>query len=396
MINHYALPPTTAGGTRHYYFAKQLMQRGHEVLIIASNYDHFSQTHRQAVCDSIDNSHEVPFFWIPSPAYRGNTLARFWNMLVFSWRLRRTKRLLSQSPPDVIIGSSPHLFAALGAAHLARHFKCPFILEIRDLWPDSLVELGRFTERHPLIKVMKKIELHLYRHAARIISLLPMATQYLTALGVNEKDVCYLPNAIDTDLVPEFTHEKQTKFTFMYAGAHGLANDLGTLLAAAKILEQRGLTDKIRICLIGEGPDKPRLQGLVLQENIQSVEFYAPLPKKEIYAFLNKADAFMMLLKKSPVFRWGISPNKLFDYLLMSRPVVFGVETPFNPVKTHDAGVSVSPSDPIALANAMEHLIHLPAEKLQQMGAKGRQFVSEHHHIARLAERLENLLRETV
>lgn len=397
MINHYALPPTSAGGTRHYNFAKQLQLRGHEVIIIASDYNHFSQTYipTSGIPGEKDESYEVPFVWVPSPAYRGNTLSRFYNMLAFSFRILRKKYLPMQEPPDVIIGSSPHLFAAFSAERLARRFKVPFLLEVRDLWPESLVDLGRFTNRHPLIKLMKRIEMYLYKRARRIISLLPAADKYLTECGVDPAHIMWLPNAIDTDNVPiNLERLVQPKFTFMYAGAHGLANDLDCVLDAAKILQQRKLLKPIRICLIGDGPEKKRLQERAANENITMVEFLDSVNKTKIYQVLNQADAFLMLLKNSPVFKRGISPNKLFDYLLMERPIIFGVNTPFNPIDQYQAGITIEPSDADALADAMHTMSILPEDELKQMGARGRNFVLEKHHVRHLTDSLEKMIHE--
>jgi len=397
IINHYALPPTSAGGTRHYNLAKQLIQRGHEVLIVAANYNHFSQTYipTNAQVGEVDAAYDVPFMWIPTPPYRGNTISRFWNMLVFSWRILQKKYLSMQSPPDVIIGSSPHLFSAFSAERLAKRLKIPFILEIRDIWPDTLVDLGRISRRHPLILLMRYIERHVYKHANRIISLLPAADKYLIQCGVKPEHILWLPNSIDTDTIPTtLSPVTNQKFTVMYAGAHGLANDLDTVLNAAKLLESQSLANRIRICLVGDGPDKPRLKERVQNENIKMVEFFDSVPKNNIYTELNKADAYLMLLKNSPIFRWGISPNKLFDYLAMGKPVIFGVETPFNPIEKYNAGISITPSDSTSLANAIEKLSVSSKDELQNMGARGKEFVFEKHNIAYLAASLEKLMVE--
>lgn len=394
IVNHYASPPTHPGGTRHYNFARELKERGHDVLIIAANYNHFSKT---VMCkndsyNQIDNTHAVPFLWIPVPSYKGNTIRRFWNMLVFAWSVFRNKFLINSPPPDVIIGSSPHLFAALGAELLARRLGRPFILEIRDLWPESLVDLGRFTHKHPLIKIMKYIEYYLYARSNKIISLLPSANQYFTNHGANIENVLWIPNYVDISLIPNFTINKNKKFRLMYAGAHGTANDLDTLILAAKILEERGLSENIHISLIGDGPEKMRLQLMVSKHNISMVDFLDSVPKNEIYGVLNHADAYLMLLKDSPVFRWGISPNKLFDYLAMGRPVIFAVNTPFNPIKLFNAGVSVNPGNPEALADAIYALSRLPKNELKAMGDRGRNFVLEYHHLKNLTDSLEKLM----
>lgn len=398
MINHYAAPPTMAGGTRHYNFAKQLIQRGHEVTLIAANYNHFSHTYIPTPAEpgQIDLSYDVPFMWLPTPTYHGNTLARLQNMLAFSWKVISKKYLPRAQAPDLILASSPHLFAALSGELLARQLNLPFILEIRDLWPESLVDLGRISKRHPLIMVMRGIERYLYKRAQRVISLLPAAEQYLVKNGVKSENILWLPNAVDTDSIPhDLSVLPSDKFTLMYAGAHGLANDLDTVLHAAQILQNEGIGHKLRIRLIGSGPEKDRLKALAAELKLFIVEFEDPVSKNEIYNKLKQADAFLMLLKESPVFRWGISPNKLFDYLLMGRPVIFGVNTPFNPIEKHQAGITVQPSNPKQLAAAIQQLVSLPQTELNKMGARGKEYVLQHHHLHRLTDSLENLMMKT-
>jgi glycosyltransferase involved in cell wall biosynthesis len=397
-INHYALPPITAGGTRHYYFARQLIKRGHEVTLVASNYNHF--TH-QYVPTSVkpgqkDQAYEVPFIWIPTRTYRGNTIARFYNMLEFSYRLLRKKYLSRVEKPDLIIGSSPHLFAAFSAERLARRLNVPFVLEVRDIWPDTLVDLGRFTQRHPLIKIMKSIERKLYQRAKRVICLLPSADTYLIENGVDKNNILWLPNAIDADSVPQTQNSNTEKFTVMYAGSHGIANNLDTILDAAKLLRDQGYADKIHLQLVGNGPEKPRLQARANAENIHNISFLPPVAKKDIYHTLAQANVFIMLLKDSPVFRWGISPNKLFDYLIMQRPVIYGVETPFNPIEQHNAGLSVPPGNPSALAQAILKLYAYPKETLAAMGERGKNYVLRQHSVGHLTDKLENLLLGTM
>ncbi len=395
IVNHYALPPSGTGGTRHYNFARLLQEKGHEVVIIAANFNHLSRTTmvKENQRAQWDTSSDVPFVWLPVPAYKGNTIARFWNMIVFNWRLLRNHLLRTLPTPDVIIGSSPHLFAALGAERLASRFKKPFILEIRDLWPESLVDLGHFTHKHPFIKTMKWLESYLYKKATRVISLLPNAKQYFIERGVQATHIVWLPNSVDVEKIPVLPERvKNAKFTVMYAGAHGATNDLETLISAAALLEQKGLSSQIKICLIGDGPEKSRLKQLASDAELTMVEFMDSVPKNAIYAKLNEADVFLMSLKDSPVFRWGISPNKLFDYLIMQRPVIFGVNTPFNPVDSYQAGISIRPENPEALAAAIEQLSLTSPEELDAMGSRGKEFVLENHYLPRLTHELENLL----
>lgn len=397
IINHYATTPNTVGITRHYNLARELIRRGHEVLIIAANYNHFSHSYTAMNIPrgAIDHTHDVPFIWIPTPAYTGNSISRLWNMLVFSWRLIWNQCLAKMQVPDIIIGSSPHLFAAFSAKRLATTLKATFIFEVRDLWPQTLIDTGKFSDKHILIHVMKWIEKYLYKKAERIISLLPGANSYLINAGVQEQNILWLPNAVDTTSVPVNSCKSNAdKFTVMYAGSHGYANDLITVVKAAHILQQRGLSNKIRICLIGEGPEKNNLIELATANNLSLIEFMNPVPKHDIYSVMTQADAFVMLLKNLPVFQFGISPNKLFDYMVMGKPVIFAVNTPYNPIDEANAGLSISPSNPEALADAIYKLSLYSQQDLMMMGQRGQAFVEKHHNIAYLATLLENLLQE--
>ncbi len=394
IINHYAAPPTMAGGTRHYNFARELMKRGHEVCLIASNYNHFSHhfIKTDVPLGEMDYQSEVPFIWIPTPPYQGNTIKRFKNIVTFSYRLLLKKYLSRNAPPDVIIGSSPHLFAAFAGELLARRLNVPFVLEVRDLWPAVLVDLG-MSPNHPMIKLMQWMERYLYQRAKHIITLLPNADTYLQQFSVAPNKITWLPNAANLDEIPQQIQQKvSNKFTIMYAGTHGLANDLETVILAAQILEQKNLAHSIRICLIGDGPEKSRLQKLAARTNLTMVEFMDPVSKKDIYSVLNQADAYVILLTDSPAFRWGISPNKLFDYLAMGRPIIFGINTPFNPIEKYRAGISIKPNDPTSLADAIEKLSVLPQHELDEMGKRGNAFVRKNHHLTHLTDTLEALL----
>lgn len=401
IVNHYAVPPSEPGGTRHYSLARELVRRGHEAYVIASSFDHATrrdhrlaprQTWRREVVEG------VTFVWLRTPPYPGNTPARLWNMLVFADRVRRGNWLPAQTGPDVVVGSSPHLFAALAAQRLANRFRVPFVLEVRDLWPQTLVDLGRLPSTHPAVRVFERIERYLYRRADRIITLLPGSVEHLVEKGADRRKVVWLPNGFDL----QFTLGERPPsangdvFTVMYAGAHGLANGLDVVLDAAAILQSEGWDDKVRFLLVGDGPEKTRLQRRAAAEGLGLVRFDPPVPKREILGYMQQADVFLMLLRDSPVFRHGVSPNKLFDYLAVGRPVIFGVNAPNNPVALAEAGLTVPPENARALADAVRILSETPASQRLAMGQRGRAYVEEFHNLRKLGEELESILMDSL
>lgn len=397
IVHQYAIPPYQAGITRHFSFASYLIKKGHSVTIIAASFDHVKQQENRLDDDEqsrIEWVDGVKFVWLRTPAYKGNGAKRFWNMLAFAYKVYKKNALKEEEKPDLIWGSSPHLFAALTACLLAKRLRVPFILEVRDLWPQSLIDLGGISARHPVILLMRRIESYLYKQADKIISLLPAVAPYMIERGASAEKIVWLPNGafLNNDVVPL----KQKKdFKVLYAGSHGLANNLDYLLDAAKIMQEKYRDLPIQVQLLGDGPQKENLQARVLNESINNVRFLDAVPKTQVYDYLSGADALIILLKASPLFHWGISPNKLFDYMAVARPIVFGIETSHNPVEQASAGLTVSPNKAAEIADALVELFYLPIEARQEMGRCGRNYVEKNHDLQMLSEKLEVLLMTT-
>ena len=260
-----------------------------------------------------------------------------------------------------------------------------------------MVDLGNFPRFHPLILVLGRIEKHLYRRACRILSVLPNAVDYMVEKGATRRHVTWLPNGVLFDGRSLTRHlGNSSRQVFMYAGAHGLYNNLHIILYAAKILEEEGLADRFLIRLVGDGPYKLTLKRMARRLNLKTVVFERPIPKTEIYQLLQEADAFLMILKDSNVFKWGISPNKLFDYMVVGRPVVFAVNSSNNPIRDCEGGVTVDPNDPKSLAGGIKDILDQPFEVRRVMGQRAREYVQKFHNISVLAERLETILTDVI
>lgn len=396
LVNHYALPPSRPGGTRHYAFAKELQRRGHRVVILASSFDHHLRQETRLFRGEYFKFQEeegVPFFWLRTLPYRANTLARFFNMLSFAFDIAWWAKPSVLGKPDLILGSSPHPFAALAAYLQSMRYKVPFILEVRDLWPQTLIDLGNVSPSHPLVLLLAGIERFLYKRADKIITLLPLAYLHMVQRGADRSKIVWIPNGTDLSSVPKpRPPEAKTRLTVVYAGSHGLANNLDVVLDAASILKSRGLSELAEFKFVGEGPEKARLVNKAKSLKLGNVFFEDPVPKKLIYKVLSDADVLLLTLKDGPLFRFGISSNKLFDYMAVGRPVLFAVRAPHNPVEEAGAGIVVPPDDPKALADAVYNLANLSWEERWAMGLRGRRYLEEHHSIERLVDRLEDVL----
>ena len=406
IFNHYAFPPDTPGGTRHYDFAKELVQRGHKVTIFTTSYHHL--LYREIRLNPGENwkveyIDGVKFVWIRTFPYKGNDWRRVINMISYMprayWLGRKLPKILPEiEKPDVVIGSSWHFLAVLAAYLVARYHKAKFIMEVRDLWPQTLIDLGVLGESHPIVKILQALERFFYRKADRIITLLPKAGEYIAAQGIDINKVVWIPNGVD---LTRFQVKFQKKlvndryFKVMYTGSHGKANALDILLKAAKIIQDCGYDD-IKFILIGSGPEKSKLIELAKKLKLKNVEFRDPVKKTEISRVLSEADVTVFILRNLPLYKYGISLNKLFDYLALGKPIILAGNPVNNPVKESNCGLTVPPEDPKALAEAIIKIYKMPPEEREEMGRRGRKYVEKYYSIPILVDKLEKVLTEVL
>jgi len=401
LVNQYAVPPSMAGPPRHHYLARQLGALGHDVTVIASGFEHHGshvdrmlapgEAWRVGVMD------EVSFLWLRIPPYGGNSWGRIWSMVRFGERVRSGIGTRGLPPAHVIMGSSPHLPGAWGAQLLAARRGVPFVLEIRDLWPQSLIDLGGYGPREPSIRALAWIEGRLYRKADAVVSVLPGAVEYIAARGGAHKRIEYVPNGVNLEAFPDPGPPcADGSFTIVYAGSHGIANALDTVLDAAKLLESELGDGAPRFRLVGDGVRREGLLERARREGIGSVHFEASMPKSQMYAELAKADAFVVSSLPTSLYRYGVSFNKLFESMAMARPTVVGLEASNNPIEEAGAGLTVPPGDARAMADAIKAVMRMTPEQRHAMGLRGRRFVEQHHDVAVLARRVEALLSDVV
>ncbi len=396
IINPYAITPNMAGMTRHYSLARVLKQYGIDVTIITSDVHYLTRRSARsygAAPYHFEEIEGVSFLWIDVPGYTLNSWGRVKSMLAFAARVYRKAWAVSMDEPDVVLASSPHMFGAWAAARLARVYEVPFILEVRDLWPESLVQIGGYVPGHPAVRLLEYLERYLYRKADAIVTLLPGASDHFIEKGAQPDQIHWIPNGVDLNLIdqPVFPHQPGP-FTVMYAGAHGIANALDAVLDAAALLAQEAPDLDVQFRLIGDGVEKCRLAQRVEDERLYNVQLEPPVPKAAIYKKLSAADAFIVNMKRSSLYRHGISFNKLFDYMAVARPVVFASNAPNNPIAEADAGVTVEADNPRSLADGVRQLARMSAQERWQMGLRGRRYVEQGYNMTVLGQRLKTVL----
>lgn len=395
ILNHYAAEPGGVGGTRHFHLADAMKSHGWEASIIASSVELNSGRQRLGPGEStrVETNGGVRFLWLRVPTHSGNGAARLINMLSYSARALLPGQTASLPRPHVVVGSSVHPFAAVAGALLAKRFKVPFVFEVRDLWPQTLIDLGRIRETSIVARVMRGLETWLYRCATHIVVLLPKASDYIMPLGVPAHRIAWVPNGVDLSMFQHYewkTEDGHGNFTLMYFGAHGEANGLDNVLRAMAVLQEKHIP--VRLRLIGDGPRKPALQSLAKELGLSNTTFEAPVAKARIPSLAAEADAFVFNLVDAPVFKYGISSNKLFDFLAAGRPIVFCCDAANNPVAEAGAGVTVRPGQPAELADAIASVVAMPDSTRKAMGERGRRHVTANYGFDALSRRFASVL----
>ncbi|ACK41873.1 MULTISPECIES: glycosyltransferase family 4 protein [Dictyoglomus] len=401
LFNHYAITPNLPGGTRHFDFGKELVRRGYKVTIFASSF-HYSLLRETKEYEKekfiIEDYEGVRFVWLKTFSYSGNDWRRVVNMLSYAIRAYEVAQKINTEKPDIIIGSSVHLFAVFTAYLLSKKYKTPFIMEVRDLWPQTLMDMG-VSKWHPFVILLGILEKFLYKRADKIIVLLPRANEYIEKLGISPEKIVWIPNGVDFERFQfknggSLRDETYTsdEFIVTYTGAIGKANNLDVAVEAAKILQKD--YPNIKFLFVGDGPEKGRLLEIVKKEKINNLEFKAPLPKDRIVEIIQKADVLFLALKDSPLYKYGISLNKLFDYLASGKPIIFSSNSINNPVDEAKAGITVPPDNPQALADAIIKLYKMSPEERRAMGLNGRKYVEKYHSIPVLVDKLEKIFEE--
>lgn len=403
-VNQYALTPDIPGGTRHFELAKSMQKFGIDTKIWASDLNLATRTYyrRPSFRDKsmiVEVFEGVPFQWLYTNAYQRNGLSRISNMLNFSIRVFR--QLTKQPKPHIIIGSSPHLFAALAAQRAARYHNVPFVFEIRDIWPKALGDvMGKMGF---LAQSLQPIAQYLYANSDHFISLAQGTTLYLQKNHrIEQNKITYIPNGIIAskfDIVSPIQRKDirkkyklpPEKYLCVYAGTHGRANGLETLILAANELKTNPY---IAFVLVGDGPTKQSLMAKAQELQLSNIYFCDPIPKKDIPQFLGSLDLGLLILRDAEVFQYGISPQKLFDYWAARLPVIATVQGDIGQLIDNVAGGRhISPNNPSLLKETILAAFN-NKNTYSEMAQSGYKYVCDNFEWTKLSEKLATALQQ--
>lgn len=388
-----------AGGTRHFEIARYLVKEGHRVSIIASPVSYISGRARGERIAWQDVVEVQPGLTIHR-TYTYPALHRSFVHRVFSFLSFMASSMwagLGIHKVDLVWGTSPPIFQGATAWLLARLKGVPFVFEVRDLWPAFAIGVGVLRNK-TLIALSLWLEKFLYTHADQLVVNSPGFVEHIKARGAGSVEI--IPNGADPEMFDPAAdgkafrqeHNLEGCFIAIYAGAHGMSNDLGVVLEAARLLQDQ---PKIKVILVGDGKEKQRLQTEADAMGLENVLFLPPFAKEAMAEVLAAADVCIAILKPIAWYKTTY-PNKVFDYMAAGRPVVLAIDGVIRQVVDDaGAGVFTPPGDPQAMALAIEKLAGNPSA-LKKMGAAGRAYVEKHFNRAVLAQQLLSLFVEVV
>lgn len=386
LINHYAGTPALGMEYRPYYLAREWVRLGHQVTIVAAACSHYRARQPSVGQELVDG---ISYRWLSTPAYTGNGWARMRNVWSFLSQLwTQAVEMAATLRPDVVISSSTYPMDTWVARRIAQLAGARLVHEVHDLWPLSPVELSGMSPWHPFALICQSAEDAAYRHSDAVVSMLPKVHAHMASRGLDLKKLSIVPNGISpeewaaqpaplrTDVEQAIDAARRAGAVIVgYAGSMGLPNALDVLLDAARLLADRPL----RFVLVGDGHERERLAARISTEGLAQVALLPPIPKVQVPAFLAAVDIAYLGWQRQPLYRFGIAPNKLMDYMMAARPVLHSVEAGNDPVAESGCGLTVAPEAPEEVARGLRQLAAMSPLERRQFGERGRAYVLKHH-----------------
>jgi len=397
LVHQAFVGPNEPGGTRHFEFAKHCADKGHAFTIIASNLSYLTgkETIKKSGIVSEQNLHGVKV----RRAYTYPSLHRnfIWRVFsFFSFMFTSVVASIRAGDIDLVMGTSPPIFQAVSAWLISKVRRRPFLLEIRDLWPEFAI--GMRVLRNPgLIWLSRGLERFLYAQAAHLIVNSPAYRDYLVQKGVSPDKITLIPNGVDTGMFDPAARGDglrsswgaADKFLVTYAGALGLANDIPTLLRAAARLRHE---KKIHVLLLGDGKERSKLENMAHDLGLSNVTFAGAIPKSRVPEALAASDACIAILQDISMFRTTY-PNKVFDYMAAGRATILVIDGVIRKViEEAEGGIYVPPGNDLALAEAIRKL-SCNREEAKAMGRAAREYVIAHFDRRKHADQFLELIK---
>lgn len=398
-IDHYAGSKKRGRSFRPFYLGQEWQKQGHQLTVVGGTYSHLRQKNPKP---GIEEEDGIRYLWLWTPRYKGNGLGRIFSMIVFTVQLfLHIPKIIKLSQPDCIIASTVYMLDIFPAWVMKKWLrkKPQLIFELHDLWPLSPQQIGKMSAWNPYILFLGWVEKCVYRLCDKVVSILPNTFSHIKKFGMRQKNFFHVPNGIvledwqkaesgygDDSLKNHLTFlqglKKQNRFLVGYVGTHSCSNALENFIDAATYLADT----PVHLILVGAGNEKSLLQQEVVRRGLKNVSFLDSVPKSCVPALLKQFDALYTGLYDLPLYQYGVSLNKMFDYMMAARPVVAALNSPKNPIALSGCGFEVPPMNAKALAKILIRASKTPEKERSLMGQKGRAFVLKHHTYDQLAK----------
>lgn len=398
-LEHYAGSPEMGMEFRPYYLAKEWVKMGHSVTIFAGDYSHLRKSNPSVTEDfqreMIDG---VEYVWIKTGKYDGNGVKRALTMARFVRKLSsHAGRISKEWKPDVVIASSTYPLDTYPAQKIAKKAGCKYIHEVHDMWPSTLYEVGGMSKHNPFVVVMQWAENSAYKHCDKCVSLLPYAGEYMQEHGLNPDKFVNIQNGVveeewtNTLPIPEeheiFFEKHKNNFIVGYFGGHALSNALDYILDIAKVISADRNNNDIIFVLVGEGAEKKRLIQRKENEKIDNLFFLPAVNKRQIPELLKKFDCSYMTGMESPLYRFGLCLNKMYDSMMAGIPVICAYNAPDTIVKKYQCGYQCDPGKQEEVIDAILKIKNMDKAHYEQMSKNGRDAIQKYFTYEYLANR---------
>ncbi len=396
FLSHYFPPEVNAPATRTYEHCKEWVKRGHEVTVISCVPHHPmgkvypGYKNRFYQVEDKDGIRAVKI-WTYITANEG-FVKRTWNYIFYMKMAILVAPFIGKA--DVVISTSPQFFNGLAGYFVSRIKRAPWVLEIRDLWPESILTVGAIKNK-TIIKILEYLEMFAYRKADLIVPVTNAFKTYMVGKGIDEQKIQVITNGVNLEYYHPVEKNQELadelgvsgKFVAAYVGTHGMAHHLETILEAAQQCDNPDVV----FLMVGEGAEREKLFEMKKRLGLDNVVMARQLPKDKMPALWSITDVSLVLLKKSDLFK-SVIPSKIFESMAMQCPVILGVEGEVKGIiEQAESGICIEPESVTELLQAISSLYQDPG-RANKMGMRGRKFVSENYDRSVLAERFEGLI----
>ncbi|QCR31979.1 glycosyltransferase family 4 protein [Lysinibacillus sp. SGAir0095] len=412
IFNHYATGMYIDQDGRHFNFAKNLLELGHEPIIFCASTSHNSYEEIELGEEKFktDQAENIPFVFVKTPRYTGNGVQRVKNMLAFYRNLFPVAKEYAKNhgKPACIIASSVHPLTLIAGIKIAKELGVPCLCEIRDLWPESLVTYGIINRSNLLTKVMYLGEKWIYKKADKLIFTMEGGKDYIVERGwdlenggpIDLTKVHHINNGVDLGkFLYSIEHynlndediSNSHYFKVVYTGSIRKANNVRKIVEIARIIQEKGVNN-IQFLIFGDGPDKEILEKYCLEKGIDNIKFKGFVGKKYIPYILSKSNLnIVQLFDQNDLKRFGASLNKMFDYFASGTPTISDCLFGYDLIKKYNCGVVLDKATVDQLADAIIEISKMPKPQYEEYCNNAR-IAAHDYDFKVLTKKLENLL----